>query len=138
MSFHLAISTRRDPEDLTAPKRAGGSSCIATLEITGVLSEESVDELRERLEELLASSAETLVVELTDVGDESERLARFVDWVTETRAEGKPLHVAALQPNVHERIRSLGNDPEWLVPCTGAEIAVNRRALTLDGPNAAV
>jgi ABC-type transporter Mla MlaB component len=137
MSFHLAISTRRDPEDLTTPKRASGSSTIATLEISGVLSEDTVAELRERLQELLASSAETLVVELADVGAESERLALFVEWVTQTRAEGKPLHVAALQPDVYERLRSLAHDPEWLLPCTGAATAVNRRALTFDGPAAA-
>jgi len=140
MSFHLQISMQRNSAGIPASGRSNARSApsrVATVEIIGQLSEENRRELRQRVEALGAADAETIVIHLQEVSLDRPAATAFCDWIGALRRGAKPIHVAALQSDVHCLLAELAHQPEWLMPLAGSETGVNRKVVTTDGPCAA-
>ena len=139
MSFHLRISTQRDPGSTSGTAqvdRQKRRSRVATFEITGELSQPDRQRLQHQVESLAFSEVDTIVIDISAVSTAEQREAeRFCQWISRLRRAGRPLHVAARQAEVYRLLYEVGHQPEWLMPFSGVEAAIGRCVIFVEGIN---
>lgn len=141
MSFHIQISTKRDPRERAEVMRAEVRSrplppaSVATIEVNGALTPENLTALCGRAAEVLKTDVGTAVVDLQMLsGNAGQSLEPLAMWVASQRVTRHHLFVRACQAGVHEILAAMPDAKAWLIAREATEADLSRRCVHIDGP----
>ncbi len=134
MAFELVVAVKRDPsEGMNRPRSRDAPSFsavpVSTFEVSGDFSEAHAEELERHVEQMLAGSAESIIIRFTAIDCERPSVLNFSRWLKGMRQAGSDIRIIEGDSHIHALLTENDTLPDAAVPLADVEAATGRRMI---------